>query len=215
MEPVTATRTSTDAGLEQRQIREANALLVQQRDTILREISQWQPVLYTIRAECAAHTDLPTLRNKITESISIHLLERKDILQREIDEKEARKGDLTLRVSQLDQQAIEKEGALAAKTTQLEGLKTETAQWEEKGRSAQTAHQSAKEGMEKELGELVPQVEQARNHLAGVKLEEEVLLQNRQAEEIRLSTKSRDLAIYEGRIREAAAQLNPPMQINL
>lgn len=215
MAPVADTRTGTDAYLEQRKVREDTALLVQQRDTLLREISQWQPVLYTIRAECAAHTDLPTLRNKINESISIHLLEKKDAIQAEINKKTADNEDIGIKNTLLLKKGDELDASVASKTTHLEGLKSEAAQWEQKAREAHQTHDNAMQKAQNELPPMLEALSQARNHLSGVQLEEEVLLQNRQAEEIRLATKSRDLAIYEARIREVAAQLNPPMQINL
>lgn len=215
MAPVADTRTGTDAHLEQRKVREGTALLVQQRDTTLREIAQWQPVLHSIKAEIAAHLEVPVLSQTLHDMLSTQLMEKKDEIQAEINKKTAENEDLGVKNTLLVKQGTDLDASVASKTTQLEGLKGETAQWQEKALNAQQQHENAMQKAQNELPPALEAVAQARNHLAGVQLEEEVLLQNRRAEEVRLSTKSRDLAIYEARIREVAAQLNPPMQIIL
>lgn len=215
MASVADTRTHADAHLEQRQLREGNAVLVQQRDTLLREIGQWQPVLHAIREEIAKHLDIPVLTATLEGLLSTSLLEKRDALQREIDEKTATSQDLDVKNEVKAKALTSHDATIGAKEARVALLKAEEEKHQGLALKAAQSHEKAKAEAEKELPLLLEATAQARNHLAGVQLEEEVLLQARRDDEMRLSRKSRDLAIYEDRIRVAAAKLNPPMQIHV
>ena len=204
MAPVAETRTQTDAYLEQRKVREGNAVLVQQRDTLMREIAQWQPVLHAIREEIAAHLGLPEITQELDALLSTQLMEKRDALQREIDEKTAKGQDLDVQNQLKEKQVTAQDATIEAKTALVATLSTDADKYH---RLAVAAHADHSDALLKAQNELVPAQEavlQARNHLTGVQLEEEVLLQNRQAEDIRLAKKGGDLAIYEARIRKMA-----------
>lgn len=208
---VHSTPTAADAMLDRKRILDENAVHIQTRDTTLREIAQWQPVLAAIKAEVSALTGVPDAAHKANELLSTTLMEQRDVLQRQIDEKTAVLNDLDVadRTRKAEAEAADK--ALATVQATIATLKGEAAKHEDLTRAAKEEHEANKSRINSEIGPLRNDLEQARNHLAGVKIEEEVLLNNRLAEDARLARKGADLAIYEARVRKlaAAAGLDP------
>lgn len=208
---VRSTPTAADAMLERKKILDENALHIQTRDTTLREIAQWQPVLADIRTEIAALTDGTDTVLQVHQLLSTKLMEQRDSLQRQVDEKTARLNDLDVAERTRSKEAETADKALATVQARITILKAEAATHENLTRAAKEEHEANKARIASEIAPLRNDLEQARNHLAGVKIEEEVLLNNRMAEDARLARKGTDLAIYENRMRKfaAAAGMDP------
>lgn len=209
------TATASDAWVARKELLDSNAILVQQKDTLLREVAQWQTVRDAIREEIAAHVGLPVLTETLHNMLSTTLMEQRDALRQEIEEKTQKSEDMDVRNTVLTKQISEKEGAIQAKIDRVATLAQEESEWTSKRDAAREEHNRDVEAMQNKRALVLEELNQATNHLTGVKIEEEVLLQNRTNEEMRLSQKSRDLAIYESRIREAAAKMDPPVNIIL
>ena len=205
---VASTPTATDAWLERKKILEGNALHIQTRDNILRELAQYQPVLAAIKAEVAAHLNLAEISPDIHALLSTKLMEHRDALNKQIDEKRAISQDLDAQTLLKQKALIGAQGTADNAQSILKGLQDEVAKYQGLLEKTRSEHQSTLIETQNQIAPVVEELSQARNHLHSTQLEEEVLLQSRQAEDIRLANKGRDLAIYESRIREAAAKVN-------
>lgn len=215
MATVAETRTSTDAHLANREMREANALLVQERDTVVRETSQWQKVLAAVRAEVAASLGLPKLTKEHDNLLSLELFRQRDEATKDLDATLKRLEDVKKEEKTYSDGAPARQQELEQHTARVATLKAEAEKYGPLANQAKGNHAKLLNDLQTGLSQSELKIVNAEASLAATKAEEAKLLENRQAEDIRLSTKGRDLAIYEDRIRQAAAQLNPPMTIIL
>lgn len=208
---VPSTPTAADAMLDRKRILDENTVHVQTRDTLLREIAQWQPVLEAIKAEIAASLGLPEITHKAHEMLSTKLLEQRDEIQRQIDVKTAAVNDIDVQNTLKLRESAASEAAIETTRKTIAALKEDQEKHEGLTRSAKEGHETQKLQIQSEIEPVKMELEQARNHLSGVRLEEEVLLNNRQQEDIRLARKGADLAIYEARVRKLmlAAGMDP------
>lgn len=215
MAPVDTTRTHADAHLEQRQVREDTALLVQQKDTLMREIAHWQPVLTAIRAQIAEHLHLPEVTKDIDKVLFGELAQKRDELHKEIEGKTAVRDGLDADIEAKRKVNEGHDADIGVKERRLEELKGEIERHTGMTSAAVGDHATKSEELKKDIERLEREKVDATASLINVKRDEEILLANRVNEDIRLAAKGRDLAIYESRIRVAAAKFDPPMVIIL
>lgn len=190
--------------LENRRIRDENALDIQKRDEIHREIAQWQPVLEAIRAEVAAHAGLPNLTQEIHGMLSMKLGEQHDELVGKISDKEAHLKKTTHSADTEEKRAQKAKKAADAEEKRLAVLKEATEKAEKAAKEAKEKHGDLLNGQQTELTKAELKIQEANKSLEKTKEEEKALLEHRQAEEIRLANKSRDIAIWIERLTKFA-----------
>lgn len=207
MAPVADTRTSIDANLERRLLREGNALLVQERDTLIRETNLWETALARVREAIGAHMGAGKTVKDFANLMAISLHEQRGQMQKDVDELAARKDVLSPEVMTLET----RKASLAADLALHEEIARKARQDRDDAvKAASEARESTASQLNVHQNTLVDaevKVEQAKKELEATKNENAAMRAKWVAEETRLATKDRDLAIYEDRVRQAGAKV--------
>src|SRR5665213_1346032 len=140
---VHSTPTAADAWADRKNILDGNALLKQQRDTLLREVAQWQPVLHAIKAEVAAHLNVAEVAPDLNALLSTKLMEQRDELQGQIDAKTSRIEDLKVQETVKEKDMAAKDAQVGAKTAHLATLQADIDQYAKSAVVVRTAHEQA------------------------------------------------------------------------
>lgn len=213
MPTVPSTPTATDALLARKEILEGNAVLLHERDTLSQEVAMWEHVLAVIREEVKATGALPELTRLQDAAMVSELGPRRKKAQQELDQQESRIGAnqhlITAQTAKIEAQRQQ----MTANDRQITVLRDKRQTHEEATRVARETHATTSNELQTALMAHMVKMDEAKKALQSTENEEQELRRMRATEEMRLGTKGRDLAIYEARIREAAAKLNPPMDI--
>ena len=190
--------------LERKKILDGNAIHVQERDVLQRDIKTAQETLNDVRAETKAEEsmrdDLKRTNEIETRDFETAQATRKETI-RGLEEKEtAISGRITLKASQ---EAV-LDTAIQAKTDHHDALSSETTKYQSMANSAKQEHAATIETLSRQLRDAQAALQSARTSLEDTKKEEEGLLINRRTEEKRIAQSRGDLSIWENRIKKAA-----------
>lgn len=201
---VRTTPTATDALAERKKILEENTLLVQQRDTLRREVGQW------IEAKNAVMEYMKVLgvntveKERLGELLSSDFMEQREALRYEIRELEKKCASRQAEVNGI----LEYKNALDNDIeTRRQRIVVLDGDIEHKLLWFQTEHRDNAERIKSqtnELGLLSAQLASIRSEMQDTKRAISDKTEWMLSEEKRLATRARDLAIYENRIRKAA-----------
>jgi len=210
---VRTTATVGDALAQRKKILAEVTELTQKRDTAEREYRLWADALTAVKAELKAKGLTTIGSDEINKLVAEKLQQTRKELQDDVrtleGDREKKKAELKGLAEHSDR--IGKE--IDAKKTQklvLEGDITEKKNWYRGEHSTNTRRIVLKQ---KELAETETKLKEALQRIGDIERKEAELTELRLSEETRLATKGRDLAIYEARIRKAAAQVG--IEINL
>lgn len=201
---VRSTPTAADAMLERKKILDGNAILVQERDTLKRDLSNAQTDLNQTRSERKAEESIrDDLRRsnevELREFESVHRGRSETVFALEVKET-AISGRITLKESR--EAALDT--AIQAKTDHHATLSEETTKYQSLTNTAKEAHTETMEMMQKQLLDATSKLIETEKSIEDTKIEEEGLLINRRAEDKRIARARGDLSIWEARIKKAA-----------
>lgn len=207
------TATATDALAERKKILEGNAKLIQERDLIETDLKMLRSVSDALHQSINAMHGTTLTTREIADKFSADLIARKDELRRDINDSETRletaKSELSRHTTLVD----DKKKEVAGHEAHLNIVRQEVANTTAVANAAKTEHEKNKVTQGEELSSLRSMILSASASLEAIRKEEADLKAFRVAEDIRLANKDHDLAVWEGRIRKAAAELDPPIEI--
>lgn len=201
--------------LERKKILDDNAKLKAEGDNARREALQWIEARDAVKGELSAHLGLVGNTKALGEVVATNLKAQKESLQAEIGTLESttvtRRGTLTGIETSIDEKSKEV-ATLEARNTELKKDISTKEGW------YASTHKDNSNAIDKKTAELTAiekQVVAAKAELAQVEKDTQARTAGVLVMETAVSVRSRDLAIYEARIRKAASELDPPMEIVL
>jgi hypothetical protein len=208
METVPSSATATDANLERKRLMDENASLLQQNELLKRENEGWNEANGAVRGELEARTGLVLSTDEYENVLSTTLRKKRDDLKDEIsiltDTRDFRKNE----VVSLERESFDKKTEVGNHQGTVIALKDEIERHSADLAKGRKDHHDFVENASKETNGMLLRLDNARTELAKVNKEMAEKTTWIMAEEKRLGNKGRDLAIYEGRIRKAAAAVN-------
>lgn len=209
------TPTAADANEERKAILAEVSLLKEDRDTARRECTQWISARDAVKAEMAAMLGLTALTKEHDTLLSTALLAKRDALRSEVEGLTAARESMEAEATKSTNYAWSKKEEISTLEAKVAELTAHTNHHLGAAKSARHEHLKAKEERDSEIGALEVKLAEKRAELERIRREGEDIESKNRDEDIRLATKSRDLAIYEARIREAAGKVDPPINIIL
>ena len=208
METVPSTATATDALQDRKKILDENAALLQQRETLQREVGGWEEARNAVRGELEAHSGLVLSTSEYGEKLDLALRKKKDDLKDEIstltDTRDFRKNE----VESLGRESLDKKTEVDSHNRTIEGLKGEISHHTNELVKKHREHHDFVENASAQTNSMLLRIANAKTELEKINKEVADKTEWIMAEEKRLGNKGRDLAIYEGRIRKAAEAVN-------
>lgn len=202
---IATTPTSTDALLERKEILEGNKALIRARDVLQQEVDRLQPVLFAIKEEIKATRAVPDITRLQDIALAGELGPKRKEAQTALDAIEARRMVIEPLVDEQEVKIIRNKGAIAKQEETIKILNDDREKAEKATAVARETHATTMEGLTAQRTEAEGHVATAKKSLEATQTEEDELKKTRASEDIRLSNKGRDLAIYEVRIRKQAA----------
>ena len=215
MAPTSSTRTSIDALVERRQIVDGNAKLKAETESLRREHAVWVQAVEAIKERYSAHTaaDLPIeeVAAMLKENFQKKREDHETAIQKASDTLAGIKSEITAHTTM--KRAVEgvweqRQADLAAIEASLETRKGEMRVEEARHASIlenlQTAQISARQDLDANLAQT-----------AAIKAEQAEKTAWILKESMRLSTRERDIAIYEDRVLRMGQKIDPEFKMIL
>jgi chromosome segregation ATPase len=212
---VPSTQIYTDSLAENKKLREEIALLKQEKETVKREVEQYEAAKVALIREFGTKIDLSEIKDAALETIrhglrkdNNDLRDRQGKYEREIISKKAEKDSLEKRLVEVSQLLADWgillsdiKAQIAGETLKINSLKSETTKKSEE--------------LFKQIADLNKQKESARQDLNNYKTEYEQKKNDILKNEDRLANKAADMNIYEARLRSKWSQMFPETEMIL
>ena len=212
---VPSTQIYTDSLAENKKLREEIALLKQEKETVKREVEQYEAAKVALIREFGTKIDLSEIKDAALETIrhglrkdNNDLRDRQGKYEREIISKKAEKDSLEKRLVEVSQLLADWgillsdiKAQIAGETLKINSLKIETTKKSEELFKQITDLKYQKESVKQDLNNYKTEYEQKKNDI----------LKN----EDRLANKAADMNIYEARLRSKWSQMFPETEMIL
>lgn len=209
MAPVSSTPTATDAMLERKQILDENAVLKQNRDRMRDEHDLYAAALTMIREKFEAMVGREAPVEDILAMLKENFRQKKQDLTADIAVHESRLGSLKTDVASLAKTATDTQDTIDAKTGELAQIEARIADRKIIMAGDESRHTGLMVDLNVELAKTKEELAAAQALLDTTNkdhLEKTAWILK---EEVRLSRRARDIAIYEGRILAAGKKVDP------
>lgn len=215
MPPVPSTPTAVDALAERKRILDDNALLIQRRDKLREACGYYDAALAAVKEELEARHGADLTRDEISAVIDRAMATKEA-------EHQARFDDLVRREQTISSSVTELERKRLALGTTIEKNRKEVAKIDQEREEAIETHNKVLKRIHAERDHAQNEHAQAvglfvakRKEMAQAEADFTARERDLVERERKAAQKGRDLAIYEDRIRKAAAALPEPMPVRL